>query len=217
MSPEKSAAVINHNSEQVKRTVNAAKVIWLATFLQYKKSIKLLHLCFWPRRFGHVFRKAILASLQSNFRFIIILIVIVAVSWQSRMCSTHYITEKWDLWELLKHRTVMIHCTISSVIIWTMMAFSFCSLVLQDKWSRLKSSKERKECTGELNTKSPGRSWKSTEADDGRVLSLVKEKPFTWWRQVKNTLEKEDLVFQSIIKTHSWMQIEGLQQGADHW
>ena len=36
----------------------------------------------------------------------------------------------------------------------------------------------KKECTGELsNTKRPGRPWKTTKVDDGRILSVVKKNP----------------------------------------
>ena len=65
-------------------------------------------------------------------------------------------------------------------------------------WNILK----KKECTRELsNTKRPGRSRKTAVVHDGRILSLVKKKPFTTAGQIKNTLQEAGVcVSKSTIK-----------------
>ncbi len=65
-------------------------------------------------------------------------------------------------------------------------------------WNILK----KKECTGELsNTKRPGRPQKTTVVDDRRILSLVKNTPFTTVGQIKNTLQEVGVcVSKSTIK-----------------
>ena len=60
----------------------------------------------------------------------------------------------------------------------------------------------KKECTGELGySKRPGRPRKTTVVDDRRILSMVKNKPFTTSTRVKNTLQEVGVsVSKSTIK-----------------
>lgn len=60
----------------------------------------------------------------------------------------------------------------------------------------------KRESTGEVsNTKRPGHPWKTTVADDRRIISMLKKNPFTTANLVNNTVQQEGVsIGKSTIK-----------------